>query len=274
MQQRLARFALCAVFALLLVGCEQNRQPEGSTPTPAPTATPRPGSGATATAAATAEATATQAATAPAAATPARTETPTPTPAPRPLFIRIANTDGEGVAVRDACDDAARISARGEGIPEGARVEFLAGGWDECDGWMQVRDDKGRESWVRAQFLAPADEEADSPAGAASDASTPAPGDTQPQRTGPRALYYGYAPPGTTIAADIAGVECSRTVTNAAGEWVLFVYHRDCDGAAVSNAVVRFTINGARANEEEIWRSGGGPEDTRYGVTLTVAPTE
>ena len=277
MQQRVARLVLCAVFALLLASCASTSSTAPASATPAPTATPRPTGTASsaATAAAARNATATAESTATAAVTPAATDAAGLQPLP--LYIRIANTDGEGVAVRDACDDAARISARGEGIPDASRVEFLTGGRDECAGWMQVRDDKNRESWVRAQFLAPlpAEDAGGGATTAAATAATPAATTTvHATRTGSRAYYYGYAPPGTTVAADIDGEECGATVTNADGEWLIFIYQDDCDGGAVRNAIVGFTINGARANETETWSNGGGPEDVRYGVTLTVVPSQ
>ena len=95
-------------------------------------------------------------------ATPTRTPTRTPTPVaaattpptatPEPNF-KIANTDGDGVAVRDACDDGARVSAPGEGIPEETVVELIAAGGGDCAEWMHVRAPDGRESWVRSRYL-------------------------------------------------------------------------------------------------------------------------
>lgn len=86
--------------------------------------------------------------------TPTRTPQPTPTPTatPTPSF-KIANTDGDGVAVRDACDDAARISAPGQGIREGTVVEWIETGDGDCADWMYVSDPGGRETWVRSQYL-------------------------------------------------------------------------------------------------------------------------
>ena len=91
-------------------------------------------------------------------ATPTRTPTPVaaattpPTATLEPSF-KIANTDGDGVAVRDACDDGARVSAPGEGIREETVVTFIAAGEGDCAEWMHVRAPDGRASWVRSRYL-------------------------------------------------------------------------------------------------------------------------
>ena len=95
---------------------------------------------------------------------PTATATPTRTPAPTVIATRsstatpepsfaIANTDGIGVSVRDACDDARRVSASGDGIAEGTVVRLVAPGKGECTEWMLVRAPDGRESWVRSRYL-------------------------------------------------------------------------------------------------------------------------
>ena len=119
--------------------------PAASTPPPtaaaAPTVNPTP----TPTAAETAAGTATL------------QETPTPvvaTATPEPTLLTIAGTDGEGVSVRDACDDARRISAPGRGIAEGTTVQLIESGEGDCADWMLVQVPDGRESWVRSRYLA------------------------------------------------------------------------------------------------------------------------
>jgi len=65
--------------------------------------------------------------------------------------MRIAHTDGLGVALRTA----ARLDAREpRGLLEGALVTVLD--WQEPD-WVHVRGDDGQEGWVPAQYLLPAD---------------------------------------------------------------------------------------------------------------------
>ena len=118
-----------AVFAMLLiVSCSESPNAPDSSDEPIASATPT--------------------------ATPFR-EAGTASPAPTaPEWMRVANTDGQGVASRDACIDDAQSSAPGDGIPDGAEVEILQVGEAACADWMHVRDNRGRESWVRAQYLA------------------------------------------------------------------------------------------------------------------------
>ncbi len=97
--------------------------------------------------------------------TPTRTATPTPTPSPTPappptataepslsLERAIGNTDGDGVSIRDDCDDDARISAPGSGWPEGLNVEVIEIGSGRCAGWLLVQAD-GVASWVREEYV-------------------------------------------------------------------------------------------------------------------------
>ena len=55
--------------------------------------------------------------------------------------------------MRDACDDGARVSAPGQGIPEETVVTLIAAGEGDCAEWMHVRASDGRESWVRSRYL-------------------------------------------------------------------------------------------------------------------------
>ena len=61
----------------------------------------------------------------------------------------IGNTGGDGVAWRDACDDAARI---GGAWPEGTEVTVEERGTGACFTWSLARADD-TVSWVRNIFL-------------------------------------------------------------------------------------------------------------------------
>ena len=92
--------------------------------------------------------------TAAAIATPEATPEAPPEAPPEAAPWRITNTDGTGVAVRDACADSRRISAPGSGLKEGVTVVPVPSlGIDGCRGWALVRADDGRESWIRLRYL-------------------------------------------------------------------------------------------------------------------------
>ena len=135
---------LTLTVALLAVACTAEEQTgPASTPvaTRMPTATP--------------QRTPTPTATGTAVSTAALTPTPTAaTATPTPALLVIAGTDGDGVSVRDACDDERRISAPGEGIPEGTTVQLISAGEGSCAEWMLIEAPDGRESWVRTRYLA------------------------------------------------------------------------------------------------------------------------
>ena len=127
--------------------------PTDATATPVPTATP------TRTATPTATATPSPTPTPTATPTPTPTATPTPTPTatrtPPPslsLERAIGNTDGDGVSLRDDCDDDARVSAPGEGWPEGQQIEVIEVGSGGCEGWLLAQAD-GVASWVREAYV-------------------------------------------------------------------------------------------------------------------------
>ena len=90
---------------------------------------------------------------------PRRTPSPAPSPAPDPstpppppaAWI-VGNTGGDGVALRDDCDAAARFSAPGRGWAEGLRVEEIEAGSGRCAGWRRV-EAGGVASWVREEYL-------------------------------------------------------------------------------------------------------------------------
>ena len=125
--------------------------PPEATATPVPTAAPTPTPSATPAATATPTPSATPTAT----ATPTPTATATPAETPEPglsLERAIGNTDGEGVSIRDDCDDNARISLPGQGWPENLDVEVVEVGSGRCDGWLLVQAD-GVASWVREEYV-------------------------------------------------------------------------------------------------------------------------
>jgi hypothetical protein len=73
-------------------------------------------------------------------------------PGPRPgQAARVAHTDGQGVVLRTAPREDARVP---RGLLEGARVTVL----EQPDGeWAHVRGDNGLEGWVPIEFLAAPD---------------------------------------------------------------------------------------------------------------------
>ena len=79
---------------------------------------------------------------------------PTPAPPPQPFSLRIAHTEGDGVAVRDACRDSARTSQIGQGIREGEGARRVVGDTDACAGWALVETEDGHTSWVRLRYVA------------------------------------------------------------------------------------------------------------------------
>ena len=66
---------------------------------------------------------------------------------------RVVNSGAGGVAVRTACEQAARSSAPGHGIAEGTAARLLQAGNGDCAGWAYVVTEDGRESWIRLRYL-------------------------------------------------------------------------------------------------------------------------
>jgi uncharacterized hydrophobic protein (TIGR00271 family) len=126
------------------------------TPTPGPTATPTmtptPTWTPTPTQTPTPAQTPTRLPTLTATTTPTPTSTPTatPTPTPTPVITGvIANTGGRGVRVH-ASPGGKTIAA----WPEGTRVTIIAGPESvQGQDWLRVRDDKGVEGWVAADYI-------------------------------------------------------------------------------------------------------------------------
>ena len=66
------------------------------------------------------------------------------------MHLEVVNTDGQGVVLRSAPEDAARLP---RGFMEGARVTLLG-----VEGeYARVRGANGQEGWVPSQDLAPAE---------------------------------------------------------------------------------------------------------------------
>jgi SH3-like domain-containing protein len=73
-------------------------------------------------------------------------------PSPHPgETARVAHTDGQGVVLRTAPRDDARVP---RGLLEGARVTVI----EQPEGdWAHVRGETGLEGWIPIEFLAPSD---------------------------------------------------------------------------------------------------------------------
>ena len=128
-----------------------------ATPVASATSTPAPR---TPTATSSPTASATPAPTSTAAPTPTPTSTPTATQAPQattPGAPAIGNTDGDGVSLRDDCEDGARISAPGQGWPEGQEIEVVEVGSGRCEGWILAQAGDVA-SWVRVEYVVGLDE--------------------------------------------------------------------------------------------------------------------
>jgi hypothetical protein len=85
---------------------------------------------------------------APTAATPEADSRPAPGPG---QAARVAHTDGQGVVLRTAPREDARVP---RGLLEGPRVSVLV---QPDGGWAHVRGDNGMEGWVPIEFLAASD---------------------------------------------------------------------------------------------------------------------
>ena len=126
--------------------------PPEATATPVATATSTPAPG---TPTATPSPTPTTTPTPTPTATPTPTPTSTPTPVPEPtlsLERAIGNTDGDGVSLRDDCEDDARVSLPGQGWPEGQDIEVIEVGSGRCEGWLLAQVG-GDASWVRDEYV-------------------------------------------------------------------------------------------------------------------------
>ncbi len=68
---------------------------------------------------------------------------------PQLTALYVGNTGGSGVAVRNACNDDARV---GGSWPLGTQVIVLWAGEDECEGWTHITGSHG-PSWIRNDYL-------------------------------------------------------------------------------------------------------------------------
>ena len=77
------------------------------------------------------------------------------------------------------------------------------------------------------------------------------------------------------VVASIGELECETTTADSSGGWFIRVYPGDCGGAAVSGAMITFTINGDPAAESVTFEPGWSPTDdpaNGFQLTLWVAP--
>ena len=142
---------------------------------------------------------------APASATPAAT--------PAATSLVIVATDGDGVAVRDACDDARRTSAPGHGLAEGTTVLLLARGEGACIGWMLIQAPDRRESWVRTRYLAASPLDSSASQTATPPPPTPARGSTQTPTVTPQPTRAPVATRTPTTALEPTAAPATQTPT-------------------------------------------------------------
>lgn len=78
------------------------------------------------------------------------TPQPSPTPVPPPVFVRIANTGGDGVFLRRTPRSSDKLVAWMDGT-----VLQIVGEDREAEGtvWRHVKDPKGNIGWVPSQYL-------------------------------------------------------------------------------------------------------------------------
>ena len=90
----------------------------------------------------------------PTVALPTTTPLDTPTPTVQPsIFVRIGNTDGDGAYIRP---QPSKLSKGIVAYPDGTRLEIV-GDDVQSEGrvWRRVKDAKGNEGWVPAEYLIP-----------------------------------------------------------------------------------------------------------------------
>ena len=185
------------------------------------------------------------AATASPSASPTPTSTPTPEPTPtataRPenLFaiVYVANTGGDGVSIRAACRDDARVPGA---WAEGTAVRIIEPGSDACAGWTYVVG-PGEGSWVRDGYLSE-DQPAVVPPPSGGGGTPPPPGSPLPG-TAPM-FVFGTAQPGDFVLVFAGNQFCDSTIAaSGIGTWGLEVGGgSECSPA--SGAPLIFSVNG------------------------------
>ena len=179
------------------------------------------------------------------AATATPTDTPEPTssatPSPGNLLdiVYVGNTGGDGVSLRDACRDDARIPGA---WAEGTAVRIIDPGEGECAGWTFVAG-PGKGSWVSDGYLTETKPAVASPP-SSSGGSTP-PSGTPPPSGGAAMFVFGTASPGAFIVVFAGGHFCDSTLADSAvGIWGLEVgAGTECSPA--TGAPLSFSVNGA-----------------------------
>ena len=111
----------------------------------------------------------------------------------------IADTQGDGVASRDDCRDAARTGRRG--LAEGERVNRIATGTGRCSGWSYVT----AAGWVRDRYL--------------SDSPPPTPITLEPQLWPTLPMDFCTLPLDPAHAARFSAVQFRDAVERAAETW-------------------------------------------------------
>ena len=195
-----------------------NSASEGPTETPAATGTPS--------------------ATATARPTPSSTPTPEPTPSAtaRPenllAIVYIAQTGGDGVSIRDACRDDARVPGA---WAEGSAVRVIEPGTGACDGWTYVAG-PGEGSWVWDGYLSETKPAvAPRPSGGG---QPPVPGSPPP--AGAPMFVFGTTTPGAFVLVFAGNQFCDSTIADGGiGAWGLEVgAGTECSPAPGALAVV------------------------------------
>lgn len=178
---------------------------------------------------------------------PTPTSTPEPTPSPTPenrlTIVYVAHTDGDGVSLRDACSDDARVPGA---WAEGTAVRVIDVGSDECAGWTYVAG-PGEGSWVRDDYLSET-----APAGAPPVSSGGGGGGTPTSTTSPAAPPSGSGPmfvsgdssPGDLVTVFAGGSYCAFARADpAVGLWAVEIgAGTECHPAV--GAALSFSLNG------------------------------
>ncbi len=152
------------------------------------------------------------------------TGTPQPEPSATPAatldgqlgVVYIANTDGDGVSLRTACQEDARLA---DAWPEGTAVRIIEPGAEDCAAWTYVIGPR-QASWVRNAYLSAAGPSGP-PAHAASDK---APGQKKQKAAREPMFVFGDSSPGTLVTVFAGGELCDSARADAnAGLWALEV---------------------------------------------------
>ena len=187
----------------------------------------------------------------PSASPPTAAATAAPTDAPEPAasatappenlldIVYVGNTGGDGVSLRDACRDEARIPGA---WAEGTAVRIIDPGEGEGAGWTFVAG-PGKGSWVSDGYLTET-KPAVAPPPSSSGSSTP-PSGTPPPSGGAAMFVFGTTAPGAFVVVFAGGHFCDSTLADSAGGiWGPEVgAGTECSPA--TGAPLSFSVNGA-----------------------------